>query len=126
MIELYPQSEFPRLQDYKLIFDVTPDTIFAYDHKIYTNNELPDHIIVHEMTHFLQQDEHGLDEWVTKYLQDPQFRLEMEIQAYQVQLKSIKHPKARVLTMMESAKNLASPLYGNLVSYKEALKLLKA
>jgi len=121
---LYPQSEFPLLKEYSKHFDITPSTIFAYDHKIYSNNSLPEHLIVHEQTHHKQQDKYGLDNWVEKYLNDNKFRLLMEIEAYQTQLKSIKDRNTRVKVAMESAKNLSSSLYGNIIDYKEALKVL--
>ena len=121
---LYPQSEFPLLKEYSKHFDITPSTIFAYDHKIYSNNSLPEHLIVHEQTHHKQQDEYGLDNWVEKYLNDNKFRLLMEIEAYQTQLKSIKDRNSRAKVAMESAKNLSSSLYGNIIDYKEALKVL--
>ena len=121
---LYPQSEFPLLKEYSRHFDITPKTIFAYDHKIYSNGNLPEHLIVHEQTHHKQQDKYGLDNWVEKYLNDNKFRLLMEIEAYQTQLKSIKDRNTRVKVAMESAKNLSSSLYGNIIDYKEALKVL--
>jgi len=120
-----PQKEFPLLDDFKKRFKVTEDTIFAYDHVIYTNNELPDHLVMHELTHHFQQDEHGLDTWVYNYLNDPKFRLEMEVEAYRKQLAHIQDPKGKAITLMVSAKDLSSELYDNLVTYKEALNLLK-
>jgi len=53
------QAEFPLLTEYKKHFPVTEDTIFAYDHVIYTNKDLPEDIIVHEKQHFIQQDRDG-------------------------------------------------------------------
>ena len=121
---LYPQSEFPLLKEYSKHFDITPNAIFAYDHKIYSNTNLPEHLIVHEQTHHKQQDEYGLKNWVEKYLNDKHFRLLMEIDAYQTQLKSIKDGNIRVKVAIESAKNLSSSLYGNIIEHKEALRLL--
>jgi len=125
MINIRPQSEFPLLGRYKSIFKITDDTIFAYDHVIYSNNDLPRHLVIHELVHHEQQDHHGLDEWVDNYLNDEQFRLKMEVDAYTYQLKSIDDRNHRAKVWMESAKNLSSDLYGNIISYKEAIKLLK-
>lgn len=119
------QSVFPLLEEYKKFFDITEDTIFAYDGNIYTNNELPNHLIIHETEHLLQQEMYGLQQWVDSYLNDKSFRLLMEIEAYKAQLASIKDRNARNSVLLESARNLASPLYGNIISYEEALKLLK-
>ena len=124
-IQLHPHKDFPLLSVYKEIFEVTDTTIFAYDHKIYSNHPLPRHLIIHELTHHKQQDEHGLDIWVKKYLHDPKFRLKMEIEAYQVQLQSIGNPQEKAMVLMSSAKDLSGELYGNIISYKEALKAIK-
>ncbi len=124
MTKIYPQNEFPLLEKYKEVFDVSDRTIFAYDHKIYFNGELPDHLIIHEQTHHKQQDEVGLDLWVEKYLTDVEFRLEQEVEAYRNQLQSVNRNFRRKLLKIV-AKDLASPLYGNIVSFKEAVRLLK-
>lgn len=126
MIEIHPQKNFPLLEEYKKYFNITPHTIFAYDHKIYTDDELPEHLIIHEMTHHIQQDEHGLDAWVTRYLNDPKFRLDMEIEAYTMQLRSIKDRNKRAWQLMLSAKDLSGDLYGNMITKEEAVKTLKS
>lgn len=120
-----PQKEFPLLDEYAKIFDITDNTIFAYDHDIYTNNPLPPDLIIHEETHHKQQDKYGLDTWVTYYLTDTEFRLKMEVEAYRKQLESIKDREQRFHLRMECIKHLTSSLYGNIISKEEALKLLK-
>jgi len=120
-----PQEEFPLIEEYRKVFDITDDTIFAYDHNIYTNNVLPKHLIIHEETHHKQQDKYGLDTWVTYYLTDADFRLKMEVEAYKEQLKSINDREERFHLRMECIKNLTSSLYGNIVSPEEARRLLK-
>jgi len=125
MTTLKKQSEFPLLDIYKEVFPVTEDTIFAFDHVIYTNNSIPEHLFIHETVHHEQQDRIGLTKWVQDYLHDDEFRLKMEVEAYRVQLLSIKDSNARAKVWIESAKNLSSDLYGNIISYKEAIKLLK-
>jgi hypothetical protein len=86
---------------------------------------LPPDLIIHEQTHLKQQEKYGLDNWVTKYLTDDKFRLDMEISAYISQLKSIGNRELRNKIRIESAKNLASSLYGNIIEYNEAFKILK-
>lgn len=125
MTQIYPQKDFPLLERYAEIFEITKDTIFAYDHKIYSNNDLPLHLIVHECAHHAQQDFYGLDVWVIRYLEDPKFRLAMEIDAYKQQLKSITKRDFRARIFLESVKALSSDLYGNIISYKEAFNILK-
>ena len=124
MVDIKPQKDFPLIGRYREIFPINENTIFAYDHKIYCNHELPDHLIIHEMVHHMQQDKYGLETWVDRYLHDPQFRLDMEVQAYRTQIKSIKDGKAKARTLILSAKDLSSPLYRDLLTYKQAINLL--
>lgn len=124
-VTIKPQNEFPKLSEFRSIFPgIDNNTVFAYDHVIYTNKKLPLHLIVHEITHHEQQDHYGLDVWTTKYLYDPKFRLKMEIDAYKNQVRSIKDRNKRFQVLVASAKNLSSDLYNNLITYKEALRLL--
>ena len=120
-----PQKEFPLLERYKEKFNVTHNTIFAYDNVIYSNNELPHDLVIHEMTHHKQQEKYGLDNWVEQYLNDNLFRLKMEVEAYRKQLDSIKDRNFRSKIRQESISHLASDLYGNIVTVEEAKNLLK-
>lgn len=120
----YPQNEFPLLEEYAQVFPITDRTIFAYDHKIYCNYKLPLDLVVHEMTHHQQQDKYGLVYWVQEYLTDDNFRLEMEIEAYNNQLKSIKDRNFRFKVREECIKHLSSDLYGNIISREQARELL--
>lgn len=120
-----PQGEFPLLERFKEVFPVTPHTIFAYNHEIYCDYELPEHLIIHEQTHHKQQDRDGLDYWIDNYLKDPKYRAEQEIEAYKAQLESIKDRNHRTKVRIESARNLSSELYGNLLTFQEALTVLQ-
>lgn len=120
-----PQSEFPLIKEYQKVFKIDDRTIFAYDNKIYSNYDLTPDLIVHEYTHWKQQAEIGLDKWVELYLKSPEFRLEMELEAYKRQLESIKDRNTRDKVRIFSAQALSSELYGNLLSTKDAMFLLK-
>lgn len=124
-MEIRPQAEFPLIEKYRGVFRVTDRTIFAYDDIIYTDYTLPPDLIVHEQTHFKQQEKFGLDNWVEQYLTDERFRLEMEIEAYQNQLKSIKDRNLRFAVRMDSVNALTSGLYGDIITREQANKLLK-
>lgn len=119
-----PQADFPKLEEFKKAFKITEKTIFAYDGVIYCNYDLTDDLIVHETTHHKQQERDGLDYWTEHYLNDPQYRLSQEIEAYKAQIQSIKDKNHQTKIKLQSAKTLASDLYGNLVTYQEALQLL--
>ena len=117
-----PTNEFPLLKKYKKKFDISERTIFAYDHVIYANSPLPDHLIIHESTHFKQQDKYGLKKWVKKYLKDDEFRLEMEIEAYKNQVYSIRDRNERNKLKISCCRDLSSSLYGNLLTFDEAME----
>ncbi len=119
------QSEFPLLQEYKKVFPIDDRVIFAYDHDIYTNYDLPPDIIIHEETHHKQQDKYGLDYWVENYLTDVTFRLKMEVEAYKKQLASIKDRNFRYQILLESVLHLSSGLYGSIITKDKAKELLK-
>lgn len=124
-VKIKPQKDFPLLAEYQEVFNTTDKTIFAYKDTIYTNDKLPEHLIVHEIEHLKQQERYGLTKWVQEYLYDRGFRLKMEIEAYREQLKSIKDRNFRAKILMESARTLSSDLYGNIIDYGEAIKRLK-
>jgi len=119
-----PTKEFPLLKKYKKKFDISETTIFAYDNIIYANSQLPNHLIIHESTHFKQQEKYGLKKWVKKYLKNDEFRLEMEIEAYRNQVNSIKDRNQRNRLKIKCCRDLSSSLYGNLLTFDEAMKII--
>ncbi len=62
------------------------DHVFCYDGKIYnpSGKKLPIDIQYHEYIHSLQHEEFegGCTAWWVKYLMDPDFRLDQELEAY--------------------------------------------
>lgn len=124
-IILKPQKEFPHLQAFKDKFNVTKKTIFAWDNVIYCDYELPNHLIIHERTHHLQQNRDGLEKWLHNYLNDDEQRLKYEIEAYTQQIKVVSDKNAKTRLRYECAKNLASDLYGNIISFEDALIKIK-
>lgn len=108
--------------------------VIAYENTIYcnTNKEnLPNHLIIHEETHLRQQkDIGGAEIWYKKYINDPKFRLEQEIEAFRNQVKYLKthiqettrDERREEISFM--AETLSGLNYGYLVSYNEALRLI--
>jgi hypothetical protein len=123
---LKKQKEFPLLEQYERIFNINKYTIFAYDGTIYCDYELPDYLLIHEQVHLEQQETLGLENWVKYYLGDVQFRLNMELEAYLEELDFIKDRNFRAKIRLESAKALSSDLYGNIINYEDALKMLRS
>ena len=113
------------MEKYKEFFEITDRTIFALYPDIYTNYPLTKDLFIHESQHLKQQEQIGVKEWVYDFLYNPQKRLEYEIDAYKVQLRSIKDRNQRDKIRRESASNLSSGLYGNIISYNDAFIALK-
>lgn len=99
--------------------------VFCYGDTIYNpydGNLTPD-IIHHEKVHSKQQ---GIspDAWYYKYLRDPEFRLEQEIEAYGEQLKYAKDKgvsgKLYDWAKGNMAMSLSSELYGSLITWGKA------
>lgn len=99
--------------------------IFAYGDTIYNPSglSLPEDIIRHEQVHQKQQGDAVVD-WWRKYLRDEEFRLDQEIEAYGVQYKFIHETNTsrefRFKALMQMAKSLASPMYGDLIDVGRA------
>jgi len=121
----------PNIKEIEAVFDLTgKKPFFAYGRKLYNpfNSPVDVMLMAHETTHQAQQ---GSDpkSWWDRYLSDNDFRLSQEIEAYQAQYKALIRNKkdgnkiARYVHQM--ACDLAGPLYGNLVTYSEAMNLIK-
>jgi len=128
-----PQKEFPYLQEFSK-FPIDENTVFclrrvAYADEvyfidtIYADKELPQDILEHEKTH-LKRMGNNPDEWIKKYLADNKFRLDEEILAFKSQLNSIKDRNERNEVRIKAAQSLSGKLYGEIITYAEALKKL--
>lgn len=119
----------PNYAEIKARFNPAPNTVFAYGETIYSPGriDLPADLIVHERTHFDQQRAAGGPEaWWRRYIDEPQFRLEQEIEAYRAQYAtcaSFPRPQRRQL-LAHICKSLASGMYGSLVTKEQARKLV--
>ncbi|MFL6827739.1 MAG: hypothetical protein ACJ8E2_14875 [Bradyrhizobium sp.] len=115
-------------------FPIGRHTIFTYGDSIYNprNTELDEHIVRHEAVHGQQQADYagGPAAWWDRYIADPAFRLEQELEAYRVQWEFIKtevtdrNRRFQILNLL--AGELSSPLYGSLISRAEAIQAIDA
>lgn len=110
----------------------------TYGDTCYSKNEIRADLMAHEEVHEEQQKLMGPEVWWKTYLEDKTFRLNQEVEAYQVQLKFlldgsrilnragrrlwIKNGYPKYLSAL--AKDLSSSVYGNMVNYTKALELL--
>lgn len=105
-------------------------TFFAYLPYIYNPSgiEIPTDLLFHESIHLKQQGNNP-EQWWDKYLSDAKFRLEQELEAYRQQYKFakkiIKDRNKLAIGLMRMANCLSGPMYGNLLTQKEALEKIK-
>ena len=111
------ETAFPKAKEWK--------AFFAYDGKIFNpfKSEIRSDNKIHEKTHFLQQGNNP-DEWWFRYISDPSFRTQMEIEAYGAQVAFVKQKIGTGIVyeclLDECAQFLSSELYGNLLSFGQA------
>ena len=83
----------------------------------------------HELVHTLQQKAMGIEIWWDKYLEDPVFRVEQEVQAYHVQYNKIKSSSKDRNWVFENLKrlgrDLSSPQYGSAIGFLEAMNRIR-
>lgn len=107
------------------------NTVFTYGDTIYNPSarEIPNHLIEHEKTHILQQGDDP-DGWWNRYIQDPYFRIDQEVEAYANQYKFICHKvkdrNARHKILLQFANSLSSPRYGGIILSQDAYKMIKS
>lgn len=105
------------------------DTVFTYGNTIYNprGHKLPPDLIEHEKMHILQQSGDP-QSWWKKYLEDNQFRLEQEVEAYGRQYAfTMKHygRNDRRLVLKHIIKTLSGPLYGHIIDPDSAKNLIE-
>lgn len=106
--------------------------LFAYGDTIFNPSgvPVPAHLAAHEHVHQKQQRGYGVEKWWEHYLISPQFRLEQEIPAHQVEYEQwcIDNPTSRPtrrVGLKGMAQRLSGPLYNNMVSFPKAKALIK-
>ena len=126
-------NEWPKnIKEIEKVFNIRgKEVVFTYGDILYNphNVEVHRHLLIHEQTHERQQGKDP-ESWWARYLKDKEFRLSQEVEAYQNQFKfiksSIKDPYRVVLALDELAEHLSSRIYGNMIKFKEARKLIKS
>jgi hypothetical protein len=121
---------------YERICEVFPavreskNVIFTYGQIIYSpyNDYIDPALQFHEATHSLQQDTFGAEKWWEKYLEDNEFRLSQEVEAYHNQFnkyKKTEKDRNKIAKYLHSlAADLSSDIYGKIISYQEARKII--
>lgn len=117
----YPPN-FNMIQMYLPLGDSKP--IFCYGDTIYNpfEQEVTKDLEIHEEVHQKQQG-NNIEEWWGRYLAEPEFRLQQEIEAYGTQyafVKQITHGELREWLKEKMAQALSGEMYGSIISYQKA------
>lgn len=123
----------PRREEIEGVFGALPDgVVFAWGDKIMvpSGTRLQPWLIDHELVHLDQQEAFGgLEPWWDRYLIDPDWRLEQELEAHIEEYRSLcryekdRNTQARYLN--EIGGRLASKMYGNLISRGDAMRRIR-
>lgn len=119
----------PNISELKSIFDIDEtNTVYTYGANLFNpaGIQIPTDLLVHESVHAKQQEYNDTvaKMWWRKYIEDPEFRLEQEVEAYRAQyhyLKQVIKDRNRLdkhLRFICSV--LSGPLYGNIIKPSEA------
>jgi len=126
IIKDYP----PNIEKIRVVFKLRPTLVFTYGYKIYnpSGGFIDKPLLKHEETHTLQQAA-GIEEWWDKYLQDPEFRLSQELEAYRNQYREAKKyifNKNKLFNFLKLiALDFSSEMYGNIIDFSSAMKVIK-
>ncbi len=120
------QEKFPLYEVVKKQFPIHTGVVFTYGNTIYAESISTPGLIVHELTHTFQQGKIGVEKWWDKYLKSDKFRLQQESEAYQNQYQCWKRNLEPMIDLMldSIAGDLSGKLYGNIIKFEEAKKLI--
>ena len=107
--------------------------VFSFGNIIYNPRciDIPDHLMVHEEVHGVQQNHNDADAavWWKRYLEDPKFRIEQEVEAYAAQYRficeKVKDKNARYRNLHMLAQDLSGPIYGEAIAYTDAMRRIR-
>lgn len=121
----------PNIEAIRKVLTPAPTAIFAYGDTIYnpSGGVLSAELRAHEEVHQRQQ-AGDPDAWWEKFLTDGEFRLAQELEAhrreYQHFCARVKDRNTRSRYLHSVATRLASPMYGNIISFREASRRISS
>lgn len=113
----------PNYKEVNAAFNVRgKPVIFCYGNVIYNpmSTAVGPELIAHERVHSVRQGNSPAN-WWRRYIDSPEFRLNEEIPAHQVEFQFLGDTRS----LRQIAERLSSPLYGNLVSFEEAIEIVQ-
>jgi hypothetical protein len=121
----------PNIDAIDRVFHIKGKSIlYAYGDRIYNpmGVYIEPKLMAHEQEHGRRQQD-DIEEWWEVYIRNERFRLQEEIVAHQAEyhymLAQAANRYERRSALNITAKRLAAPLYGRLITVKEAKKVLK-
>lgn len=122
-----PEKLYQRLVD-TFGVDWNDGIVICYGDTFYCKGQIPPPVFVHELEHVKQQEKIGKDLWWDLYLSNTSFRLTQETEAYRRQYQfvcdNILDKNQRFEFLYEMARILSSKMYGNMVDFSEAQRLI--
>lgn len=120
----------PNIEDIRKVFPLTGREIFTWGNTIYNSSDehISNQLAAHEYVHCIQQgnDKEG---WWKRYLIDTKFRFNQELEAHKAEYKEFCRPRPSRLRkrvcLKLMARRLSSPMYGRVVTFEKAKKLIK-
>lgn len=128
--------EFP--PNYTDIITILPDVknqtngVFSYYPDVYNPSgvELRVETLAHEEIHLNQQEEMGVKIWWKRFLTEPHFRFQQELPAYRKDYQTFKKynkgNQQHFDYLRYCARQLSSPMYGDIITLSEAMRAIKA
>ena len=108
--------------------DWNKGVIVTYGDTVHCISDIGEQKEIHEAIHIPQQLYTGVDKWWSKYFEDPKFRLSQEMEAYKAEVKWVrnryKDRNTRFKVIRQICLDISSKMYGSMISYEEATKLL--
>lgn len=122
----------PNYTEIAKVFPVAgkPGILYAWGDKLYNPSgvQVSPWLMAHEETHGRQQQAVDIPLWWRRYIDDPWFRLDQEIEAHRkewqeyLDLMQGANPKHVNQYLDLIASRLSSPLYGNLITFDRAVE----
>ena len=125
----------PNIDQIREVFPLSGSEIFAWGDTIYNpgGGDVPPWLVAHEKVHANQQmNDNGhfeTKEWWARYLVDRKWRFEQELEAHQVEYREFcrlnPQRNMRRVYLKVVARKLSAPLYGKMVSFDKAKRMIK-
>jgi hypothetical protein len=120
----------PNIHEIAKIFNINGiPVVFAYGDTLYnpTNAHITRDLLIHETTHAVRQG-NDVEGWWNKYLNDTEFRILEELEAYANQYKAYcedcKDRNQKVRFLHRICTDISGPVYGNMIGYREAQEII--